>query len=214
MTDTVANSLRGMPIRLRRGRPDHRRPVRATAFRSTEMGETLRAEMEPVLTGLGFRRLGKRAWVKPAGASSLIVKLQARQSGWDRCAGSLFIVEFELSDSPKLDSGWHRQRLWRLLAETDRSAFHRLNNQVAATLPPPDPHFVAALPPQAAEWYQKAFEPSPMPQPTDDVWFRYYDQDDVTAWGRLIAPTLAAALQTFESQEPSLFGHRSGPDTK
>jgi hypothetical protein len=136
------------------------------------------------------------------------VKLQARQSGWDRYAGSLFVVEFEISDTPKLDTGWHRRRLWRVLAEKDRDVFHQLNNLVAVTLPHPDPGFISALTPQAAEWYKKAFDPSPMPQPGDDVWFRYYDQDDATAWGHLIAAAVVPALQTFESEEPSFYGHK------
>lgn len=145
-----------------------------------------------------------------------MLAIQCSQFGWNPYAGNQFVVEFEMSPEAQLFTGGHRNRLWRLLSELERRAFWEQNNAVIATLPVPDPHYVAALPPEVQDWYGRKFDPNgSVPDAATDVWFRYYDEQDAAVWAGLLARSIVPAIGTFVNQPPSFFGHRpSGARTR
>jgi hypothetical protein len=136
-----------------------------------------------------------------------MLAIQCGQSGWEPRAGGRFVVEFEMSDSPKISTGNHRNRLWRLLNEDQRRRATDINNFVSQTLPEPDQKFLAILADSVREHYLRAFAANPVvPNPTADVWFRYYDESDAGKWAEFLGDSIVSALNEFLERPPSFMG--------
>jgi hypothetical protein len=140
-----------------------------------------------------------------------MIAIQARQSGWDPRAGTAFIVEFEIAQSATLGTGFHRERLWRLLPEIRRREAIEIINTVARTLPEPDRAFVSALPSEVRGHYLQRFEPTRETVDSGDVWFRYYDEADAALWGGFLSRSIGPALEAFLNQPPGFFGTGESP---
>ena len=135
-----------------------------------------------------------------------MVAVQCGQFGWTPITGNQFTVEFEISQEPRLSTGHHRERIWRLLNDLGRRDAWKLNDRLARTLPDPDQRYLDAFPPQAREWYLKALQPvGEMPSRETDVWFRYYDEEDARDWADFLSRSLPAALESFVA-DPTWFG--------
>lgn len=190
-----------------RKQPEARRSPRNEAFRSRDLVRELRGPLAPWGTREGFRRLGERGWIREHTDGHLMIAVQARRRGWDKRAGSQFVVEFEVSGTPTLETGAHRDRIWRLLSTDQRLEAIQIINAVACTLPPPDRAFVEQLPRDAQAWYLRQWKPE-LTADSSDVWFNYYDEDDARTWAEFLVRTIGPVLERFLNEPPTFFGIR------
>lgn len=149
--------------------------------------------------------------MRKRGEEHLIIAIQCRRSGWDPSAGSEFVVEFEMSATPKPATGYHRTRIWRLLSDADRGEAIGLINTIALTLPEPSESFAASLPPSVRDHYLRSFDATDKTPSDNDVWFRYYDEHDADQWAEFLERVLGPALERFLEEPASFFGTRPPP---
>lgn len=171
-------------------------------MKSTEVYRLLRTRLAPASKALGMRRAtgGMLGWTRATGATHLTCWCQCSQEGWDPYAGSQFTMEFQRSDDPRPGTGRARQRFGGLLADGDREAVRRVQNQVIAALPPPPRDHPLLADPRLRSYYAIRFVPIAAPYAaSDDIWLRYHAPADVERWADFVATRLPQLLHTFEA---------------
>jgi hypothetical protein len=174
-------------------------------MKSAEVYKTLRESLGPWCKVHGFQRTRSAmlGWYKPVREGCLVFWFQCSQDGWDRYAGSKFVVEFQVADSPVPGLGMHRARLARLLDEAQREDLRQHNNCVIMKLRKPDPsYFIFAADQKVIEWYLSNFDPvEEKYRANEDVWLRYGEEEDVRMWARWILGVLPSVLHRFLPDE-------------
>jgi hypothetical protein len=172
-------------------------------MKSTEVYGLLKRELDPVMKSAGFRRArALLSWSRPHGDRHIVVWCQASRDGWDDCAGSKFVVEFQLSREAIVGADPSRRaRIGRLLDDRDRDAARSLQNAVISRLRRPAPsHPKLHVSENVTKWYLASFEPVREPYAAGhDIWFRYASADDVLNWAKFIAEHIGACVRQVES---------------
>lgn len=141
------------------------------------------------------------SWTRPEGEIYLTFWFQVSQHGWDRYAGSQFIVELQLSSQPVVGTGLRRSRLPTLLSESEREELRQRQNTVIGRLQSPPSAYVEMLSAGSLDtksWYLNHFEAVNQPYyEGQDIWFRYASEDDVQAWCEFIKAKLPPAIDKF-----------------
>jgi hypothetical protein len=173
---------------------------------STDVYKTIRETMGPWCKSEGFRRTpgGMLGWVRPAQAKHLVFWCQCSQDGWDDYAGSGFIVEFQLAPSDRPGAGGSeskRMRLGRLLLDSELQRATELQNRLIGKLAqPPRDHPNLRISDQVTRWYLAKFARLERPyRRNDDLWLRYYDEEDVVGWARFVQDVLPRVTAAFEA---------------
>jgi hypothetical protein len=151
--------------------------------------------IRPVARQLGFKpgNAYKPGWVRESAKERSTFWFQIDKYGFDKYTGGRFIVEFIFNDLHRQVS--MRDRMWRLLDDGSHRAVVRLNNDVIASLPGPSSELLLDLPESLRSTYLDAFKPIiGVPEPDNDVWFRYATRADAAAWGDFIASRLPSVV--------------------
>jgi hypothetical protein len=170
--------------------------------KSSEVYGILRDEVGPWAKAQGFKR-GRNvlSWYRPYDSAHVVFWLQISQDGWDNHAGSKFVVEFQLSESSEAFAGdaSHRKRLAKLLDDGGLKELWEIQNEVILSLrkPPSNHPFLHSA--SLRDWYLRKFEPVPERySQADDVWLRYYSEDDVHRWGQFLLRCLPRCISEMQ----------------
>ena len=133
---------------------------------------------------------------------------QCSQSGWDAYTGSQFTLEFQESIDATPGGAGRRARFGRLLTGSEREQVRSLQNVVIRKLrKPPSTHWAHTMAESTRRWYFAGFDEVAVPyRESDDVWLRYADEADVTAWARFLVPLLPRLLSAFQALRGSATG--------
>ncbi|MGA3082513.1 MAG: hypothetical protein ABSD44_14265 [Terracidiphilus sp.] len=172
-------------------------------MKSFQTYSELRKHLAPLFKANGFKRAKTMlSWVRPHRKLFLGAWCQVSQDGWDEYAGSKFVVEFQVG--PESIIGRHttrRERIGRLLNDSDRETIRTLQNDVIAKLTrPPWNYGLLHVSEDVRSWYLKQFELVERPYSQgDDIWFRYSRSDDVARWARFLITKLPEVFQQIET---------------
>ena len=168
-------------------------------MKSHQVYSELREHLTPFFKANGFKRAKTMlSWVRPQRELFLGVWCQVSQSGWDEYAGSKFVVEFQIGHEPIIGLRTiRRERIGRLLNDSDRETIQKLQNDVIAGLTrPPKDYGVLHISQEVRTWYLNEFEPVQRPySQRDDIWFRYSGKDDIAKWARFLTTKLPGVIQ-------------------
>jgi hypothetical protein len=171
-------------------------------MKSPEVYSLLKSELAPWFKSGGFKRAkGFLGWSRPHGDAHTVVWCQVSQSGWDRYAGSGFVVEFQRSpDSVIGGLNARRERFSSFLSPEEREDVRRIQNQVIAELHvPPASYPVLHVAQQVTDIYLKQFKTVTEPYPRQhDIWFRYASPEHVIRWAGFILGKLPAFISVVE----------------
>jgi hypothetical protein len=104
---------------------------------------------------------------KHVGRKYFSVRFQCHHQGWEKHRGSSFIVLVQLTNEPDIDYA-RLGRLTEYLALDQLEFIRARQNRVLASIPQPP---AGSIKPYKA---------------SDDIWFRYFTEEDVRAWGILL----------------------------
>jgi hypothetical protein len=171
-------------------------------MKSPEVYSLLKSELAPWFKSGGFKRTkGFLGWSRPHGDVHTAVWCQVSQSGWDRYAGSEFVVEFQRSPEPVIGGlDARRERLGSFLSPEEREEVRSIQNAVIAALQfPPTSHPVLHVAQQVTDLYLKKFNTVSEPYPErHDIWFRYALPEHVLWWARFIIGKLPECISVAE----------------
>lgn len=138
-------------------------------------------ELSPALADHGFKRapgMSGAAWFRPEGEELLLIYFQSSSGNGPGAPGYRFTVEISIGSQLVRFGGRKGHRIWNLLTFDEREQMRRLENVVKRKLPPPDPAIHGVLKPR--DPYLEHWTPKETPyDPRMDVWFRYWDEDDL-----------------------------------
>jgi hypothetical protein len=171
--------------------------------KSTEVYGILRQIFSSWCKEYDFRRTtgGMLGWQKPIADHYIVFWFQVSRDGWDEYAGSHFIVEFQISNKPIIGAGQHNMR-WRLpkfLNEGELEQVRQMQNNVIGKLKKPDCNYrIFHFGDDIAKWYLAKFQlVDEKYLPTDDIWFRYKDKEDVERWGAFLRDILSKIIKSL-----------------
>jgi hypothetical protein len=182
-------------------------------MKSTEVYRAIRQLVGPWCKQNGFKKTssGMLGYIKPQDGRYLVFWFQCSQEGWDAYAGSKFVVEFQLSSLDHIGAcagEYTRNRLPHFLDENDLERVRQMQNRVISklTVPPAD-YFVLKISDQVGKWYLSKFQSIDQPYTaSDDIWFRYSDEEDVTRWSEFVLEILPKAIARLTSPGQSSNG--------
>lgn len=180
-------------------------------MKSTEVYSIVRSALGPWCKQQGFKRTkgGMLGWYRPVGNWFVLFWFQVSLDGWDPYAGSKFIVEFQISDEPRIGSlrAVHRSRLPKYLSDDQLERVRELQNRVIARLEKPKRDYhIFQMPENIVTWYLAKFDAvSKRYTQSNDVWLRYRYAEDVEQWAYFIKgvlENLVPSLVATASQQP------------
>lgn len=134
----------------------------------------------------------------------LVIWFQCSRDGFDKYAGSKFIVELQISKTNEIGLDTViRHRIPFFLTETDFAEITKTENQIKDKFKKPQKtHYIFSLAEDIQKWYKKKFEKADNTyNKSSDIWFVYFDQTDVQKWINLIKPILNRIIYDFEQTE-------------
>ncbi|MBN3725460.1 hypothetical protein [Burkholderia sp. Ac-20379] len=172
-------------------------------MKSSEVYAILREELGPFLRSLGFRReKALLSWSRLRDSRYTTLWCQVSRDGWDDCAGSRFVMEFQRSERPEAgELSTARARLAALLTDAQRAEVWRLQRQVIASLSqPPGGHPALHVSPDVTRWYLAKFEAPRAPfKASDDIWLRYAKPEHVHMWAEFLRNVLPDSLAAIDA---------------
>jgi hypothetical protein len=171
-------------------------------MKSAEVYALLKEGLGPWFKASEFKRADTLlSWTRPHGDLHIAVWCQVSQDGWDRYAGSQFVVEFQLAPEPIVGVGGSRQRLAAFLNAEQRESARRIQNEVIASLQvPPKTHPALQVSPGTTKSYLAKFNSVVVPYPEGhDIWLRYIRLEHVSRWAQFILPLLPGCVSAVEA---------------
>ena len=175
-------------------------------MKSTEVYREINRSISSKLRPHGFRKTksGMLGFYKLLKEHYLIVWFQCSQDGFDKYAGSKFIVEIQISKSNLIgDESVLRQRIPFFMTEFELEVIAKTENEIVAKLPkPPRSYFIFSLPEDVQRRYLKKFEKiSKKYNNSSDIWFVYFNQSDIEKWLETIEPIIIRAICDLEKTD-------------
>ncbi len=172
-------------------------------MKSTEVYAQLKSELGPWFKSAGFKRAkGLLSWSRPQGEMHIVIWCQISQDGFDKYAGSGFVVECQRSSEPLIGMNQsRRERLGKFLSAQERiDAWHIQNNIISSLNPPPQNFHALRISPKISAWYLAKFDPVILPYAeNEDIWFRHHTPEDVFTWAKFILRKLPTMIEDIES---------------
>ena len=137
-----------------------------------------------------------------AGPGFFIVRFQCHYHGWEKYKGSSFTVLVQLGPQAALEERI-ANRLTAHLSLPELELVRARQNRVLRAIPPPPPEYVNDIvagfgksfkdPRPYIERFLEDWRPVAAPYSAgDDIWFRYFSEDDVRSWAILLLNHLRA----------------------
>jgi len=131
---------------------------------ANEAYRILRSVVGPWFCSSGFKAAKNYlTYQKRVGDRYFSVRFQCHHQGWEKHNGSSFIVLVQLTDGPDIDYA-RLARLTEYLGLEQLELIRARQSRILASVPqPPKPY-----------------------KASDDIWYRYFTEDDVRAWAILL----------------------------
>jgi len=166
--------------------------------RAKETYALLKAVVGPWFKQQGFR-VAKSSYLtyqKPVGSEFFTLRFQCHHQGWEKHKGSRFTVFLQLAPEQDFRS-MHANRLTRYLTVAELELIRARQNRVLRAIPAPPPEYVNEMvaafqksfrdPKPYIDIFLKDWQPVTRPYcADDDIWFRYFCEDDVRSWAILL----------------------------
>lgn len=177
-------------------------------MKSTEVYKEINSNIFPNLRLRGFKKTksGMLGYYKLLEEFYLVIWFQCSQDGFDRFAGSRFIVEIQISKTNEIGSASvFRQRIPFFLTENDFAEISKAESEIKGKFQkPPRKHYIFTLAKDIQEWYNKKFEKGNNNyNNSSDIWFVYFDEIDVKKWAKIIEPILNRMINDLEKTDYS-----------
>lgn len=173
-------------------------------MKSTEVYRSIRDIISPWCKANDFKRTksGMLGWYRQTGDHFLVFWFQCSMDGWDKYAGSKFVVEFQLADEAIIGVGKNRERIQSLLDRKQLIQVRQIQNEVVFKLNlPTDDYPVFHISPDISKWYLAKFKPVKHNyNSNDDIWFRYHSVEDVERWAAFILEHLPVLVTRFDPE--------------
>ena len=164
---------------------------------ATEVYKIIRSVVGPWFKENGFKvAKDYLTYRKPVGGRHFVVRFQCHHQGWEKHKGSKFTVFADVVDDP--DEDWTQlRRLTQYLGFEQLEFIRARQNRILAAIPQPPADYIK----QMVVGFERTFRDAkpyidiylgdwkPVTQPynsNDDVWFRYFTEEDVRAWAILL----------------------------
>lgn len=174
-------------------------------MKSTEVYKEINSIVFPTLKSIGFKKTksGMLGFYKKLKSHYLIIWFQCSQDGFDQYAGSKFIVETQIGNSPEIGGGLHRHRIPHFLTEGELDNIKKTENEIKDKLhKPPKSHFIFTMSEDVQKWYKKKFEKDNIAYTnSSDIWFIYFDTNDIQKWIRILEPIINRIIVDYEKSE-------------
>jgi hypothetical protein len=172
-------------------------------MKSSEVYSVLSEHMVPLLKTAGFKRAkAMLSWARPQQERYLVIWCQVSQDGWDSYAGSKFVLEFQLSETPVVGgSQIRRERLALILDKKGREEIRKIQNQVIASLRrPPSSYPLLHVSEGLRDHYLGKFLAINEPfGDRDDIWLRYGSREHVATWAQFIVGKLPECFERVDT---------------
>ncbi|WP_163401542.1 hypothetical protein [Flavobacterium fluviatile] len=175
-------------------------------MKSTEVYKEINSIIFPNMKSNGFKKTksGMLGYYKLLKEFYLVIWFQCSQDGFDKYAGSKFIVEIQISKTNEIGKGSIiRRRIPYFLTENDFGEIVITENQIKDKFQkPPKTHYIFSLAENVQNWYYKKFEKTNTTyNESSDIWFVYFNEADVQKWAKLIEPMINRIVCDFEQTE-------------
>lgn len=163
-----------------------------------EVYKILRSVVGPWCKAHGFKP-AKSSYVTYVGhgdGAGLLLCFQCHHQGWEKHKGSKFTVWLQRGGGAELQPQ-ASNRLTSSLSAQDLEFVRARQNRIISSIPQPPAEYVNDV----VKGMERAFnDPAPMIaiyladwqaveapyKPTDDIWFRYFTEEDVRAWALVL----------------------------
>jgi hypothetical protein len=165
----------------------------------------LKSEVAPWFRSEGFKRVkGFLGWFRPQGEAYTVIWFQVSRDGWDKYAGSKFVLEFQRSSEPVIGAGdkdARRERIASFLSPEEREEIRSIQNAIIASLQyPPKSHPILHVAQEVTEIYLKEFKAVSESYPEQsDIWFRYASPEHIARWAHFILGKLPKCIAVAEA---------------
>jgi hypothetical protein len=182
-----------------------------------ESYKTLKAVVGPWFKQNGFkvRKSSYLTYQKPVGDQFLTVRFQCHHHGWEKHKGSRFTVFLQLTPEQDFEHTMSN-RLTSYLTLPELELIRARQNRILRAIPPPPPEYIN----EVVVSFGKSFrDPQPyldiflqdwqlIAKPysaNDDIWFRYFNEEDVRSWAVLLHNHIRALYERLltPAAEPS-----------
>ena len=172
-------------------------------MKSTEVYKEINKTIFPKLKSYGFKKTksGMLGFYKKIKDYNLVIWFQCSQEGFDPYAGSKFIVEIQLGQSNEIGTSFDRNRIPHFLTRSELDNIVKIENEIKNRLQkPPQNHFIFSLEDSIQRWYMRKFEKEDkIYSNISDIWFIYYDSNDIQKWMEIIEPVFDRIVSKFEN---------------
>jgi hypothetical protein len=173
---------------------------------STEVYKEINSIIFPNLKANGYKKTksGMLGYYKQLKEHYLVFWFQCSRDGFDKFAGSKFIVEIQISNSNEIGKdAIVRHRIPFFLSDRDFADIAKTENEIKDKLQkPPKTYFIFSLAENIQNWYKKKFEKTNNSyDKSSDIWFLYFDKTDIKMWIEIIEPMINKIIYDFEQTE-------------
>ena len=175
-------------------------------MKSTEVYKVINEIIFPNLKSTGFKKAksGMLGFYKQLKKQYLVIWFQCSRDGFDKFAGSKFIVEIQISATNEIGTeSTVRKRIPFFLTKYDFENISKIENEIRFKLEkPPITYFIFSLTQDIQNWYKRKFKKTTTKYNNkSDIWFVYSDKADIQKWMKIIEPAINKIIYNFEQTD-------------
>jgi hypothetical protein len=174
-------------------------------MKSTEVYKEINKIISPNLKSNGFKKTksGMLGFYKQLKENFLVIWFQCSQEGFDKYAGSKFIIEIQVSKTNQIgDISVVRNRIPFFLNEKELDIIAKTEVEIKNKLRTPPASYFFGLGESTVKWYLNKFNNTRKAySKSSDIWFVYSDQADVVKWVSVVEPIITRIISDFENTD-------------
>ena len=175
-------------------------------MRSTEVYKIINPIIQPTLKTMGFRKItgGMLGYYKKLKQYYLVFWFQCCPRGFETYLVSQFTVEFQIGESNIAGTrSIAGHRLGGYLTDDERKEITNMENVIREKMKkPPMDYDIYQMDAASIRLYMSLFEKLERNYAlADDIWFKYLNAEDVTAWTEYLFPKILRTIEELEKNE-------------